>query len=114
MIAILASIISTIWMVVLLTQFTPFQNDPERVGALVLLIAFDGILFLLGVITLILATKKRYPWRIAALITVTPLLHWLGSMIDVLGVVVIVVPSVLILLTTGLRQFRKLRSDTRL
>jgi len=110
MIAIFASLISVIWMAILFTQFTPFSNDPERVGSLVLLIAIDAFLLLLGVIALVLAARRRYSWRIAALIAVTPFLHWLGSIMDVLGAVVIVVPSILILLFTGARQLKKFQA----
>ena len=110
MIAILASLISTAWLVLL---FVPLPNDPDVEGRLVLLVGLDIILFHFGVVALVLAARRRYSWRIATLITATPLLHWLGSALDVLGVVLIVVPSILILVFTGAQTIRRFRSHAK-
>lgn len=104
MIAILAALISAAWLVLL---FVPLPNDPDGEGRLVLLVGIDIILLLIGIVALILAGCRRYSWRIAALIAATPLLHGLGSLLDVLGIVFIVVPSILILVCIGIQQFKE-------
>ena len=110
MIAILASVLSLAWLAVLFTQFTPFSHDPDRVGSLLLLVAIDVVVFLLGLVSLAMAARRVYSWRIAALFAATPLLHWLGSTLDAIGGVIIVVPSCLILVVVGVQQIRTRRS----
>ena len=110
MIAWVASLISAAWLVLL---FVPLRNDPDGEGRLVLLVGVDIILFLCGIVALVLAAQRRYSWRIAALIAATPLLHWLGSALDVLGVVFTVIPSILILVFTGAHQLRRFRSHAK-
>ncbi len=110
MIAILASVISAVWLVLL---FVPLPNDPDGEGRLVLLVGVDVVLFLIGIVALILAARRRCSWFVASLIAITPLLHWLGSTLDVLGAIFIVVPSILVLIVTGAQQLRKFRSHAK-
>lgn len=74
-------------------------------GLLIVVCAIDLVIFLLGIVAVVLAYKRRYPWRVAIAVIVTPLLHLVGTGLGPMAALVIFIPSFWLLFESVRHQF---------
>jgi hypothetical protein len=108
MLAIFSSALSILW-VGLAFGLIPLPDDPDGKGRLVLVVAIDMILFILGVIALVRAMRHRRPWLIASVIIAVPVVHWIGSLIGgEFSILFFLVPAVLLVTLTLVQEVRNI------
>jgi hypothetical protein len=99
-----ASVLSLVWMG-LAFGWIPLPGDADGKGRLVLIVAIDLILFILGVIALIRAMRRHQSWLIASVIILVPIVHWIGSAVaGEASILFFLVPGILLIAVTCIQQ----------
>jgi hypothetical protein len=105
MLEFIASTLSIIWM--LIAWAVLFGHVSVEEGNLLVLIALDALLLLVGAVALVHALRRKREWLFAFLICVTPLVHGEGAMIERYRSLTLFIPSALIVVVAIVRRIQK-------
>jgi len=98
MIAALASLLSLLW-VAFAFGYIPGLGEPEANGGsgLLVALAIDVIVLVLGITAVVLAARGRYPWPVAIVFALAPVVHFLGSCVGEIRILFFTIPCLVVL-----------------
>jgi hypothetical protein len=95
MIALLASLLSVLW-VAFVFGYIPGPGGPQTDGGLWVALGIDVIVLALGTTAVVLAVRGRYPWPVAIVFALTPLVHYLGSFVGEIRILFFFLPCLVV------------------
>jgi hypothetical protein len=95
MIAALASLLSLLW-VAFAFGYIPGPGGSEADGGLWVALAIDVIVLVLGITAVVLAVRGRYPWPVAIVFALAPVVHLIGSFFGEIRILFFFVPCLVV------------------
>ena len=77
MIAVSVSILSVLWLAIAFAWVPPPGGFDSAISDWVL-IGIDAVVLVLGVVTVVLAVRQKYPWLLAIVFVLAPICHAIG------------------------------------
>jgi hypothetical protein len=107
MVPLIASVLSVGWMLIAYAMLCGYVGVEE--GNLLLPIALDLCLLLVGIFAVIRAIRRRQGWILTVLICFAPLFHAAGALVEYYRPFALFVPSALIVVLAISEQIKRLK-----